>query len=152
MPISAAILVLVLGGTLPHSNLPVVPDSALSLAGVSLGDSEASVTGLLGQPVARQETGDLLRVELRFRGLTVWLGEDNRVAEIFSTSANYCTPQGICPGQPFAVTQARYGKPVVAVREDGTYMEYLPQSDFPCWLQIAVESATISSIRSECQP
>ena len=48
MPISAAILVLVLGGTLPHSNLPVVPDSALSLAGVSLGDSEASVTGLLG--------------------------------------------------------------------------------------------------------
>ncbi|MGY1522144.1 hypothetical protein, partial [Luteimonas sp. A482] len=152
MAISAAIVVLVLGGALPQSSAPVVPDNALSLAGVSLGDSEASATDLLGQPVARRKTGDFLSVELEFQGLTVWLGEDNRVAEILSTSANYCTPQGVCPGQPFAVAQARYGKPIVAVREDATYMEYLPQSDFPCWLQIAVESATISSIRSECQP
>ncbi|MGY1522128.1 hypothetical protein, partial [Luteimonas sp. A482] len=36
MAISAAIVVLVLGGALPQSSAPVVPDNALSLAGVSL--------------------------------------------------------------------------------------------------------------------
>jgi len=85
-------------------------------------------------------------------GFTVWLDEDGRVGEILSISPKYCTPQGACPGQPFSKVRALYGKPTVALREDGRYMEYYPTSDFPCWLQIAVESGTVKSIRSECQP
>jgi len=152
MSSSAAILAFFLGTLLPHSGVPTVPDSALRIGGVALDDLEEAVVAELGQPVARRQTGDFLNVELTYPGLTVWLGEGGHVGEILSTSPEHCTPQGACPGQPFAKVEALYGKPLVAVREDGRYMEYYPESDFPCWLQIAVESGTVRSIRSECQP
>ena len=129
-----------------------MPDNALSIGGVALDEPEESVLAKLGAPTSRLETGDYLNVELQYPGLTVWLGEGGTVGEILSTSSKYCTPQGACPGQPFTKVQELYGSPLVAIREDGRYMEYYPQSDFPCWLQIAVESGIVGSIRSECQP
>jgi hypothetical protein len=152
MAINPASLVFVIGSLMPHPGVPTVPDAALSLGGISLGDTESAVIAELGRPTSRRGTGDFLNVELVFPGLTVWLGEGGRVGEILSTGPEHCTPQGVCPGQPFELVEALYGTPLVAVREDGRYMEYYPQSDFPCWLQIAVESGTVRSIRSECQP
>ena len=152
MPSSAAISIFLLGTLLPSPEISTVPDSALSLGGVELGGSAASVKAVLGSPSSRRQTDDFLPVEMRFGGITIWLDETGRVGEILSKSPKYCTPQGACPGQLFSKVQALYGKPMVALREDGRYMEYYPTSDFPCWLQIAVVSGKVRSIRSECQP
>ncbi|KAF1715481.1 hypothetical protein CSC74_12965 [Pseudoxanthomonas yeongjuensis] len=152
MASSAAISLILMGTLAPGAEISIVPDSALSLGGIELGVPAASVKSVLGSPSAERQTDDFLPVEMRYAGFTVWLDEAGRVGEILSTSPKYCTPQGACPGQPFSKVQALYGKPMVALREDGRYMEYYPTSDFPCWLQIAVESGTVRSIRSECQP
>ena len=137
---------------MPHAGVPTVPDSALSLGGISLDDGQSSVVARLGEPTRRNRTGDFLNVQVAYPGLTIWLGEGGRVGEILSTSSKYCTPQGACPGQPFAQVKALYGEPLVAIREDGQFMEYFPHSDFPCWLQISVKAGSVKSIRSECQP
>lgn len=152
MTSTAAILFLVIGSLAAQPDVPTVPDSALSIGGISLGAEEAAVTAKLGQPTRRLETGDFLNLELRFPGITVWLGQGSRVGEILSTSPKHCTSEGACPGQAWKRVEALYGTPLVADREDGRYMEYYPQSDFPCWLQFAVESGRVRSIRSECQP
>jgi hypothetical protein len=81
----------------------------------------------------------------------VWLGEGRRVGAVLGTSKQHCTPAGICPGMPFAKAEATYGPPLVADREDGTFMEY-PSSQSSCWLQIAVSKGIVKSVRAECQP
>ncbi|RYE66976.1 MAG: hypothetical protein EOO81_10930 [Oxalobacteraceae bacterium] len=152
MASTAALTIFLMGTLAPGAEISIVPDSALSLGGIELGAPAASVKAVLGNPSAERQTHDFLPVEMSYVGITVWLDEAGRVGEILSASPKYCTPQGACPGQPFSAVQALYGKPMVALREDGRYMEYYPASDFPCWLQIAVESDRVRSIRSECQP
>ena len=129
----------------------LVADHELSLGGVALGDTESSVLHRLGKPLRTTDTGDFLNIRMDYPGLVVWLGEGRRVGEILSTARQHCTPAGVCPGMPFARAKAKYGPPLVADREDGTYMEY-PSSQSPCWLQIALSKGHISSLRTECQP
>lgn len=126
-------------------------DHALSLGGIALGDTRASVVRKLGQPHLTTDTGDVLGTRMDYPGLTVWLDEDDRVGEMLSTSSQYCTPAGICPGTPFARARAAYGPSSAARREDGTYMEY-PSSQSSCWLQISVSNDAVRSMRAECQP
>jgi hypothetical protein len=129
----------------------LVSDKELSLGGVALGDTEAVVLRKLGQPRRTTDAGDFLNIRMDYPGLTVWLGEGRRVGEVLSTSKQHCTPAGICPGMPFVKAKAKYGPPLVADREDGTFMEY-PDSQSACWLQIAVSNGSIKSVRAECQP
>ncbi len=129
----------------------LVSDKELSLGGVALGDTEAAVLHKLGQPRQIADTGDVLNIRMDYPGLTVWLGEGRRVGEVFSSSKQHCTPAGICPGVPFVKANAKYGSPLVADREDGTFAEY-PSSQSACWLQIAVSKGTVKSVRAECQP
>ncbi|WP_460736139.1 hypothetical protein [Lysobacter tyrosinilyticus] len=126
-------------------------DQEFSLSGIALGDTEATVLRKLGQPRRTTDTGDFLDIRMDYPGLTVWLGEGRRVGEVLSTSKQHCTPAGICPGMPFAKAKAKYGPPLVADREDGTFMEY-PGSQSACWLQIAVSKGIVKSVRAECQP
>ncbi|WP_446538222.1 hypothetical protein [Pseudoxanthomonas sp. LARHCG66] len=128
----------------------LVADNELSLGGIALGDTEASVLHRLGKPLRTTDTGDFLSIRMDYPGLTVWLGEERRVGEILSTTAQHCTPIDVCPGMPFARAKTKYGPPLVADREDGTYMEY-PSSQSSCWLQIALSTGNIRSIRAECQ-
>jgi hypothetical protein len=146
--LAAAILVT---GTALAAEHSLVADHELSLGGIALGDTQVSVLRKLGQPHRTTDTGDFLNTRMDYPGLTVWLGEGDRVGEVLSTSKQRCTPAGICPGTPFARARAKYGPPLVASREDGTYMEYL-SSQSSCWLQISVSKDTVRSIRAECQP
>ncbi len=129
----------------------LISDQELSLGGISLGDTESDVISKLGNPNHIVDTGDFLSIRLEYSGMTIWLGEGRLVGEILSTAKLYCSPSGICPGTPFAVANTKYGPPLVADREDGTFMEY-PSSESACWMQIAVANDVITSVRAECQP
>jgi len=138
-------------GTVSAAEPSLVNDQELSLGGVALGDTEALVLHKLGQPRRATDTGDFLNIRMDYPGLTVWLGEGRRVGEVLSTSEQYCTPAGVCPGVSFVKAKAKYGPPLVADREDGTFIEY-PSSQSACWLQIAVSKGIVKSVRAECQP
>ncbi len=129
----------------------LVNDHELSLGGIALGDTESAVLRKLGQPLRTTDTGDFLNIRMDYPGLTVWLGNGRRVGELLSTSKQHCTPATICPGMSFAKAKAKYGRPLVADREDGTFMEY-PSSQSACWLQLAVSKGIVKSVRAECQP
>ncbi|TWH98766.1 hypothetical protein IP90_03279 [Luteimonas cucumeris] len=138
-------------GTASAAEPSLVSDQELSLGGIALGDTEVAVLHKLGQPRRATDTGDFLNIRMEYPGLTVWLGEGRRVGEVLSTSKQHCTPAGVCPGTPFAQAKEKYGPPLVANREDGTFMEY-PSSQSACWLQIAVSKGIVRSVRAECQP
>jgi len=150
--LASALTFLLLASPVAVGEISTVPDSELSIGGVALDAEESLVVRTLGQPTSTTDTGDFLNVRLEYSGLTIWLGEGRRVGEILSTSPKHCTPGGICPGMPFSKVEALHGAPVVASREEGEFMEYFPESDFPCWLQLAVSARVVKSVRAECQP
>lgn len=134
-----------------------INDDELSLNGVALGDSEAGVLSILGEPHKRFETGE--GTELQYTGLTVsigWLeqqapGKERRVWALRGTGAAACTPAGICPGVAFEQANAAYGVPVMTKRGQGTVMEYY-NSESSCWLQLDVSGGVIRAISAVCQP
>ena len=144
-------LLLVIANTASAGEPSLVKDSELSLGGVAIGDTEASVLRRLGQPVRRIDASDVLDTQLEYEGLTVWLGEGHRVGEVLSVSKRHGTPSGVCPGMSFAQARKKYGQPLAASREDGDFMEYT-SSGTSCWLQFAVDEGRIASVRAECQP
>lgn len=144
-------LLLLIANTARSGDTSQVEHRELSLGGVAIGDTEASVLRRLGQPMRRVETGDMLDMRLDYVGLTVWLGEERSVGEILSVSGQHCTPSGICPGMSLAQMKKKYGQPLAAFREDGAFMEY-PGSGASCWLQFTVDEGRIMSVRAECQP
>ena len=146
----AAIAFLMIG-TVSAAEPSLINDQELSLGGVALGDTEAVVLQKLGPARRTTDTGDFLNIRMDYPGLTVWLGEGHRVGEILSTSKQHCTPARVCPGASFVKVKAKYGAPLVADREDGTFMEY-PSSQSACWLQIAVNQGIVKTVRAECQP
>jgi len=150
--IASALFALVVAASSSAAKLPTVPDSELSISGVVLDDNESLVERTLGKPKRVTDTGDFLNIQMDYPGLTIWLGEGRRVGEILSTSPEHCTPGGICPGMALSQVEALYGPPLVATREDGQFMEYFPQSNFPCWLQLAVVSGVVQAVRAKCQP
>lgn len=153
MPIkSSALIALTLATPGSPKQLSTVPDSELAIAGISLDADEALVLRTLGQPSRATDTGDFLNIQLEYPGLTIWLGKGRRVGEILSTSPRHCTPGGICPGMTLSQVQSMYGSPSAAIRETGQFMEYFPKSNFPCWLQLAVASSVVKSVRAGCQP
>ena len=143
---------LLLAASVTVPNASIVPDSELAIGHISLGDTESTVVRRLGPPTSIAETGDFLSVQLNYTGLTIWLGEGRRVGEILSTSPEHCTTGGICPGMDVSEVLARFGPAVMADREHGRFHEYFPESDSPCWLQVAASAGVVVSIRSECQP
>jgi len=128
-----------------------VNDHELSLGRIVIGDTEAAVLQRLGKPRSTAKIGDFLDIRLDYPGLTVWLGEGNRVQELLSTSRKHCTPAGLCPGMSFATAKKKYGTPIVAEREGGSFMEF-PGSRSPCWLQLSVDKDIVESVRVQCQP
>ena len=136
---------------------PTISDNELSLSGVALGDSESRVLSVLGQPQKRSETGE--GTALEYPGITVLVGwleqqapnKQRRVFQLTGTASNACTPAGICPGMPVARAEAAYGKPIVARRETGTFMEFYSHQS-SCWLQLGTLAGNIRSIGAVCQP
>jgi hypothetical protein len=151
MPKILAVLLMFFVAWPSHANQASVADSELSLGGIALGDEEQDVRAKLGKPTRVTDTGDFLNTRLDYPGLTIWLGEGRRVGEVLSTNPGLCSPSGICPGQSFSITKAKFGPALVANREDGRFMEY-PSAQSPCWLQLAVLNGIVMSVRAECQP
>ena len=129
----------------------VVNDTELSLGGIAIGDTRASVLRKLGEPCRTTDTGDFLNIRLDYPGITVWVGEGSRVGEVLSTSNRHCTPAGLCPGAPFNEANVPYGPPAIVHRDDGVYLEY-PSAESSCWLQVVVGQGSVRSVRAECQP
>lgn len=149
---SSALIILALAAFGEPEKLPTIPDSELAIAGVSIDADEAMVLKTLGRPVKITDNGEYLSVQWDYPGLTIWFDEDHRVGEIISISPKHCTASGICPGATLSQVQSMYGSPLTATREEGEFMEYLPESNFPCWLQLAVVGDVIHSVRLVCQP
>jgi hypothetical protein len=145
-----AIALLFLAATPSHAKqAPSLTDSELSLGDIALGDTQRSVVAKLGDPSRTTDTGEGIRLD--YPGLTIWLGQEHRVGEILSTSSAACSPSGVCPGQALAVVKGMLGTPLVAPREDGSFLEY-PSSQSACWLQLTVLKGIVMSVRAECQP
>lgn len=131
--------------------------SELSLGGIEAGVPEASVIGLLGAPGERIDTGE--GTELRYPGLVVsvgWLeqaapGVERRVLGLRAKGAEVCTPGGLCPGMPVAHATKLYGAAEPVVRGNVALLEYQPEAAH-CWLQVAAEGGTITSLAVACQP
>ena len=121
----------------------------LSLAGIPIGATQDEVINQLGQPT--QVVDSLPFPQLEYPGLTVWFDENRQgVLGMLSTSDQYCTPAGVCPGMDVAEVREIYGEPQVSDREDGRFIEYYPDTCC-CWLQIALENdETVRSIEVLC--
>jgi hypothetical protein len=134
-----------------------VPDSELSLSGISIGDTEQAVISRLGPPEGRVETGE--GIELRYPGFVAtvgWLeqqasGVPRRVYELSGTGHSACTPAGLCPGMPIAAANARYGEASQIHREAGGTLEYYGAKS-SCWLQLLAPTGTVQVIRVACEP
>jgi hypothetical protein len=144
-------LLLLIANTAWAGETSLVENRELSLGGVAIGDTEASVLRRLGPRVRRIDAGDAPGIQLDYAGLTVWIGDERRVVELLSVSKRHCTPSGVCPGMSLAQVKKKYGQPLAVFREDGAFMEY-PSSGSSCWLQFAVDEDRIMSVRMECQP
>jgi hypothetical protein len=131
-----------------------IPTSELAIAGIAIGDTKASVLERLGTPNSSQ--GVLSWITLEYDGLTVTIDEDGGpgvVTDLESTSPQYCTPSGICPGSSFAEVINRFGPPTVADSEEGQVMEYYDPYGSACWLSIKLQATgdnTIESVSIKC--
>ncbi|PZU98655.1 MAG: hypothetical protein DCF32_19390 [Leptolyngbya sp.] len=124
-----------------------LPEQELRLGSLSLGDEGKTVIREFGQP---SQVSSSFYSQLDYPGFTVLL-EEGTVIGMTSTSDQYCTPSGVCPGMDFGQVRERYSVPVVSDREDGSFMEYYP-ADSSCWLKLAVDSELVESISVVCQP
>lgn len=132
----------------------------LELGGVKLGETEAAVRAKLGPPALRRE-GEINDVTLDYDGLSVWLdvaGDESTapgVAQITSTSAAYCTAEGVCPGMPLTRAEQAYGPAERTERENGTFYEFYPpvgSEAAGCWFRTKVSTGTLTEIALVCQP
>ncbi|MBD2232747.1 hypothetical protein [Phormidium tenue] len=124
-----------------------LPEQELRLGGLSLGVEGKTVIREFGQP---SQVSSSFYSQLDYPGFTVLL-EEGTVIGMTSTSDQYCTPAGVCPGMDFEQVRERYGVPVVSDREDGSFMEYYT-ADSSCWLKIAVDGELVESVSVVCQP
>lgn len=129
---------------------PILNDQELSLGGIVLGQSEASVIRALGRPKGRTENGsDYLPLELSYPGLAVLLDEQG-VGGLISSSKRFCTPAGICPGMSYAEAQQIYGLALVTKTTDRVSTGYLYGDG--CWLKLAVKLGKVETMEVACAP
>ena len=125
-------------------------DAELSLGGIVLGQSEASVVRTLGQPKSRTNgSSDYLPVRLTYSGFTVLLDEQG-VGGVISTNKSFCTLANVCPGMPVAKARQVYGPAWVTGMVDESPGGYVHGDG--CWLEFSVKSDKVQSIELACSP
>ncbi|WP_206754683.1 MULTISPECIES: hypothetical protein [Cyanophyceae] len=124
-----------------------LPEQELRLGGLSIGDEGKTVIREFGQP---SQVSSSFYSQLDYPSFIV-LMEGGTVIGMTSTSDQYCTPAGVCPGMDFEQVRERYGEPIVSDREDGRFMEYYTANS-SCWLKIAVDGELVESVSVVCQP
>ncbi len=146
--ITLSLLLLSLVGVSRSAEKQHIAETELNLGGVVVGQSEQDVIKRLGAPRKRTDTGE--GYLFAYPGLDVYVGSYG-VFDVVSKSAEHCTPSKVCPGMPVSKVKQAYGDPVVAEREQGTFLEYTPE-DSTCWLQVSAPKDIIRSLRIACQP
>ncbi len=124
--------------------------SEFVIGGIAIGQHERAVMQRLGAPLSRTDSGE--GFTLTYAGLHVEVGAgDYGVYEVVSTNSKYCTPSKLCPGMSEAQVQHLYGRPVMAERETGRFLEYYAPGS-TCWLQVSAPKGIVKSLRVACQP
>jgi hypothetical protein len=142
------LLVLLLAPGVAFGADGMVPESEISLGGVTIGESSERVTTKLGAPLRKVDTGEF--IEYEYPHVRVSFGE-NEVAGLYTDDPQGCTPMRLCPGDRLDEMRSMYGAPIVATRETGRFFEYYA-ADFTCWLKISAQGDRIASIAVACQP
>jgi hypothetical protein len=149
----ALVLLLVVCGqfVLARANAgPIPPESEhLTLGGITIGQSEASVLVTLGKPQHRKEEDFFLPITLIYRGLVVSLDEQG-VGGVLSTSKKFCTPARICPGMTYAQVKKVYGSSDTYERDGAIFRDYLWNDG--CWLRLKFQADTVSAVETTCSP
>lgn len=115
---------------------PAAPSRGeLSLAGLKLGDSLALVRKKLGKPQSTIGAPGDHDYQLIYPGLRIEMIEPGRVLTLESTSPDYCTPSGLCPGQPLAEARRRWGDGEIYEGDDKGTWHYGVDED-SCFFQI----------------
>ena len=126
------------------------PEERLTLGGIAIGQSEASVTALLGNPKKRTEESDFfLPITLSYPGLVVSLDEQG-VGGVHSSSEKFCTLANVCPGMTYAQVTEAYGHADPYERDGRVFRDYL--WDDGCWLRISFQANVATTVETTCSP
>jgi len=126
------------------------PQAPLTLGGITIGQNEASVVAVLGNPEKRTEVPDsFLPTTLFYPGIVVSLDEQG-VGGVLSTSQRFCTAAGVCPGMTDGQVTAAYGKSDSYERDGSLFRNYL--WDEGCWIRVRFESEIATSVETTCSP
>ena len=125
--------------------------SELSLAGLKIDDSLALVRKQLGKPESTVGAPGDHHYILIYRGLRIEMTEPDQVLMLESTSPRYCTPSGLCPGQPLDEARKRWGKGETYDGDSNGTLNYSVDED-SCFLQIEPDSSRqfIRSVAFAC--
>ncbi|MGO1003453.1 hypothetical protein [Lysobacter sp. CA196] len=123
----------------------------LSLAGLKLGDSLALVRKKLGKPQSTTGAPGDHDYHLIYRGLRIEMTQPGQVLLLESTSPDYCTPSGLCPGQPLEQARKRWGEGEIYDGDDEGILHYGVDDD-ACFLQIQPDPSrtSIHSVAFAC--
>lgn len=109
--------------------------SELSLAGLKIDDSLELVRKKLGEPESTVGAPGDHHYILIYRGLRIEMTEPDRVLMLESTSPRYCTPSGLCPGQPLDEARKRWDEGETYDGDSSGALNYSVDED-SCFLQI----------------
>jgi hypothetical protein len=150
-----AFIVLATGAFLANATFCQAADlrTTSTIAGVSIGASEADIKAVLGSPTEIRNTGDALDPEWHFDTKVVvsFWDRGDRVAEIRATDPTICTDTGVCSGMSLREIQSLIGEPVGAGKlAEGS--NHYPTTYDTCWLDVSIHADRVVSIAIRCQP
>jgi hypothetical protein len=125
--------------------------SELSLAGLKIDDPLDLVRKKLGKPESTVGAPGDHHYILIYRGLRIEMTEPGQVLMLESTSPRYCTPSGLCPGQPLDEARKRWGKGETYDDDSKGTLNYSVEED-ACFLQVEPDSSRqfIHSVAFAC--
>lgn len=125
--------------------------SELSLAGLKIDDSLDLVRKKLGKPESTVGVPGDHHYILIYPGLRIEMTEPDRVLMLVSASSRYCTPSGLCPGQPLDEARKRWGEGETYDDDSSGTLNYGADED-SCFLQIEPDSSRqfIRSVAFAC--
>lgn len=125
--------------------------SELSLAGLKIDDSLGVVHKKLGKPESTVGAPGDHHYILIYRGLRIEMTEPDQVFMLESSSPRYCTPSGLCPGQPLDEARKRWGEGETYDGDSSGTLNY-DVDEASCFLQIEPDSSRqlIHSVAFAC--